>query len=30
VRDARLEGPVFNDYDFGGALIQAGIPTFID
>jgi hypothetical protein len=30
VRDAKLEGPVFNDYDFGGALIQAGIPTFID
>jgi hypothetical protein len=30
VHDARLEGPVFNDYDFGGALIQAGIPTFID
>ncbi|MEA2802344.1 MAG: hypothetical protein QOE49_2439 [Rhodospirillaceae bacterium] len=30
VRDAKLEGPVFNDYDFGGALIQAGVPTFID
>jgi hypothetical protein len=30
VHDARLEGPVFNDYDFGGALIQAGVPTFID
>jgi hypothetical protein len=30
VREAKLEGPVFNDYDFGGTLIQAGIPTFID
>ena len=30
VRSAKLEGPVFNDYDFGGTLIQAGIPTFID
>jgi hypothetical protein len=30
VRDAKLEGRVFNDYNFGGALIQAGIPTFID
>ena len=25
-----LRGPVFNDYDFGGFLIHAGIPTFID
>ena len=23
-------GPVFNDYDFGGYLVFAGIPTFID
>lgn len=30
VRGAKLAGPVFNDYNFGGALIQAGIPTFID
>jgi hypothetical protein len=30
VQDSKLGGPVFNDYDFGGALIQAGIPTFID
>ena len=30
IREAKLEGPVFNDYDFGGALIQAGIPTYID
>lgn len=29
-RDAKLEGPVYDDYNFGGALIQAGIPTFID
>ena len=26
----KLQGPVFNDYDFGGFLIHAGIPTFID
>ena len=30
VRQAGLEGPVFNDYGFGGFLIHAGIPTFID
>jgi hypothetical protein len=23
-------GPVFNDYDFGGYLVFAGVPTFID
>ena len=23
-------GPVFNDYDFGGYLVYAGVPTFID
>ncbi|OFX03779.1 MAG: hypothetical protein A3D94_00300 [Alphaproteobacteria bacterium RIFCSPHIGHO2_12_FULL_66_14] len=27
---AGLTGHVFNDYDFGGALILRGIPTFID
>ena len=27
---AGLKGAVFNDYGFGGALIHAGIPTFID
>ena len=26
----KLQGPVFNDYDFGGFLIHAGVPTFID
>ena len=30
VRQANLQGPVFNDYDFGGFLLHAGIPTFID
>lgn len=25
-----LKGPVFNDYNYGGALILRGIPTFID
>lgn len=30
VRQANLKGPVFNDYDFGGFLLRAGIPTFID
>ncbi|KQT20093.1 hypothetical protein ASG40_02180 [Methylobacterium sp. Leaf399] len=25
-----LTGPVYNDYDFGGFLIGAGVPTFID
>ena len=29
-RKAHLTGPVFNDYGFGGFLIRAGIPTFID
>ncbi|MEQ8400691.1 MAG: hypothetical protein RIB53_18290 [Roseitalea porphyridii] len=29
-RAAGLEGNVINSYDFGGALIRAGIPTFID
>jgi len=30
VRDHHIQGPVFNDYNFGGYLIFAGIPTFID
>ncbi|MBI3196824.1 MAG: hypothetical protein HYZ40_04805, partial [Rhodospirillales bacterium] len=30
VRQANLQGRVFNDYDFGGFLLHAGIPTFID
>lgn len=29
-RQARLTGPVFNHYGFGGYLIHQGIPTFID
>jgi hypothetical protein len=29
-RAAGLKGRVFNHYDFGGFLIRAGIPTFID
>ena len=29
-RQAGLTGPVFNHYGFGGFLIGAGIPTFID
>jgi hypothetical protein len=29
-RKGNLKGPVFNDYDFGGYLIHAGILTFID
>jgi hypothetical protein len=29
-RQEHLQGPVFNDYDFGGFLLHAGIPTFID
>lgn len=29
-RMAGLEGNVMNSYDFGGALIRAGIPTFVD
>jgi hypothetical protein len=28
--DHGMTGPVFNDYSFGGYLIFAGIPTFID
>src|SRR5262249_19217036 len=27
---ARNAGPVLNDYDFGGYLISAGVPPFID
>jgi hypothetical protein len=27
---ARLAGPVFNDYDFGGYLIFTGMPVFVD
>jgi len=27
---AKVTGPVFNDYDFGGYLIFRGVPTFID
>lgn len=27
---AALKGPVFNDYNYGGALLLRGIPTFID
>ncbi len=30
VRQANLQGPVFNDYDFGGFLLGAGVATFID
>src|SRR5258708_7180632 len=30
IHQAKLKGPVFNAYEFGGFLIQAGIPTFID
>jgi hypothetical protein len=30
IRAASIKGLVFNDYDFGGFLISAGIPTFID
>jgi hypothetical protein len=33
VREARargIAGPVYNDYDFGGFLIGAGVKTFID
>jgi hypothetical protein len=29
IKDAGA-GPVFNDYDFGGYLVYAGVPTFID
>jgi hypothetical protein len=30
IREANLQGRVFNHYGFGGFLIHAGIPTFID
>lgn len=30
VRNANLTGPVLNEYSFGGYLIYAGIPPFID
>jgi hypothetical protein len=30
IREAKLTGRVFNHYGFGGFLIHAGIPTFID
>lgn len=30
VRAAGVSGPVMNSYDFGGALIFEGIPTFVD
>jgi hypothetical protein len=29
-RDSGLNGPVFNDYDFGGYLIFSGVPVFVD
>jgi hypothetical protein len=29
-REAGIKGPVFNHYGFGGFLIGAGVPTFID
>lgn len=29
-RAAGLDGRVYNDYDFGGYLIEQGVPTFID
>jgi hypothetical protein len=29
-RKARLTGPVLNEYSFGGYLVHAGIPPFID
>lgn len=29
-QQSALRGPVFNDYNFGGALLLRGIPTFID
>lgn len=29
-RAARLEGPVYNDYNFGGFLIASGVKTFVD
>ena len=30
MRDAGLKGRVLNYYNYGGDLIGAGIPTFID
>jgi hypothetical protein len=30
VMNAHVDGPVLNDFDFGGYLIFRGIPTFID
>lgn len=30
VRENKVSGRVFNDYDFGGFLIFSGIPTFVD
>lgn len=30
IREANLQGRVFNHYGYGGFLIHAGIPTFID
>src|SRR5262249_21759541 len=30
VTNANVQGPVLNDFDFGGYLIFCGIPTFID
>jgi len=30
VREANLKGNVFNHYGFGGFLISAGVPTFVD
>ena len=30
LNDARVRGPVFNSYNFGGYLIYAGVPVFID
>ena len=30
LRAADVPGPVFNDYNFGGYLIHAGVPVFID
>jgi hypothetical protein len=29
-RGSGLNGPVFNDYDFGGYLIFSGVPVFVD
>jgi hypothetical protein len=30
IRETKIQGPVFNAYEFGGFLIEVGIPTFID